>query len=186
VGGQRGETREERPSAALGRQSPPFAKGAKDGAPSSTFVMWRWLDGGPPRKAVPTRAVTSRLLCLLDMENSGASGSGIALASPLVEVERKSGGRHGVWFGTTLPDDFGDWREEYGFLRESVALLDKNYRAYLEFTGPDRVRYLNAILTNNVKDLLPNHGVVSLLLSPQGRILRVVCDDSRAADRGSG
>jgi folate-binding protein YgfZ len=111
------------------------------------------------------------LLCLLDMENSGASGSGIALASPLVEVERKSGGRHGVWFGTTLPDDFGNWREEYGFLRESVALLDKNYRAYLEFTGPDRVRYLNAILTNHVKDLLPNHGVVSLFLSPQGRIL---------------
>jgi folate-binding protein YgfZ len=105
------------------------------------------------------------------MENSGASGSGIALASPLVEVERKSGGRHGVWFGTTLPDDFGNWREEYGFLRESVALLDKNYRAYLEFTGPDRVRYLNAILTNHVKDLLPNHGVVSLFLSPQGRIL---------------
>jgi len=105
------------------------------------------------------------------MENFGAAGSEIALASPLVEVEREGGARHGVWFGTTLPDDFGDWRGEYGYLRESVALLDKNYRAILEFTGPDRVRYLNAILTNNVKDLLPNHGVVSLFLSPQGRIL---------------
>jgi folate-binding protein YgfZ len=105
------------------------------------------------------------------MDNSGAPVSAIALASPLVEVERKGGARHGAWFGTTLPDDFGDWRREYGFLRESVALLDKNYRAYLEFTGPDRVRYLNAILTNNVKDLLSNHGVVSLFLSPQGRIL---------------
>jgi len=105
------------------------------------------------------------------MDNSGAPVSAIALASPLVEVERKSGARHGVWFGTTLPDDFGDWRKEYGFLRESVALLDKNYRAYLEFTGPDRARYLNAILTNNVKDLAANHGIVSLFLSPQGRIL---------------
>jgi len=105
------------------------------------------------------------------MDNSGAPASAIVLASPLVEVERKGGAQHGVWFGTTLPDDFGDWRKEYGYLRESVALLDKNYRAYLEFTGADRVRYLNAILTNNVKDLLPHHGAVSLFLSPQGRIL---------------
>jgi folate-binding protein YgfZ len=111
------------------------------------------------------------LLCLYSMDNSGAPAPVVALASPLVDLERKTGARHGLWFGMTLPDDFGDWRKEYRYLRESVALLDKNYRAYLEFTGPDRVRYLNAILTNNVKDLAANHGSVSLFLSPQGRIL---------------
>jgi folate-binding protein YgfZ len=105
------------------------------------------------------------------MENTSAHAEVPVLASPLTELQRRTGARHGVWFGSTLPDDFGDWRKEYGFLRESVALLDKNYRAYLEFSGPDRVRYLNAILTNNIKDLLPNHGIVSLFLSPQGRIL---------------
>ena len=105
------------------------------------------------------------------MENTSAHEEAPVLASPLTGLQRRNGARHGVWFGTTLPDDFGDWRKEYGFLRESVALLDKNYRAYLEFRGPDRVRYLNAILTNNIKDLLPNHGIVSLFLSPQGRIL---------------
>jgi len=76
----------------------------------------------------------------------------------------------GVWFGCELPDSFGDWRAEYRTLRESVALLDKNYRAYLEFTGPDRMRYLNAILTNDIKLLRENHGTVSLFLSPQGHI----------------
>jgi len=76
----------------------------------------------------------------------------------------------GEWFGCALPSDFGDWREEYRFARESVALLDKNYRAYLAFTGPDRVRYLNAILTNNIKDLKTGEGVPSLFLNPQGRI----------------
>jgi aminomethyltransferase len=50
-------------------------------------------------------------------------------------------------------------------------VIDKNYQAYFSFRGPDRVRYLNAILTNNVKELGPRHGVVSLLLNPQGRIL---------------
>jgi folate-binding protein YgfZ len=77
----------------------------------------------------------------------------------------------GVWFGCALPSDFGDWLAEYRFARTSVALIDKNYRAYLSFSGPDRVRYLNAILTNNIKDLANDCGIVSLLLNPQGHIL---------------
>jgi len=113
------------------------------------------------------RQGSAKLEC---MESSGTEVRTAALSSPLVELQSQRGARHGVWFGTILPNDFGDWRKEYGFLRESVALLDKNYRAYLEFTGPDRLRYLNAILTNNIRDLLPNHGIVSLFLSPQGRI----------------
>jgi folate-binding protein YgfZ len=82
-----------------------------------------------------------------------------------------AGAKMGVWLGCALPDDFGDAAAEYRYARESVALIDKNYRAYLSFTGPDRVRYLNAILTNNIKDLRAGHGIVSLLLNPQGHIL---------------
>jgi folate-binding protein YgfZ len=93
-----------------------------------------------------------------------------AIPTPLAELHRSAGAHVGIWFGCTLPDDFGDWRVEYRFARESVALLDKSYRAYFDFTGPDRVRYLNAILTNNIKDLRENHGVASLFLNPQGHI----------------
>ena len=77
----------------------------------------------------------------------------------------------GAWFGCALPVDFGDWQREYWFAHKSVALIDKNYRCYFSFTGPDRVRYLNAIFTNNIKDLAPSQGNASLLLNPQGRIL---------------
>ena len=93
-----------------------------------------------------------------------------ALSTPLAEFHRKSGAHMGTWFGCDLPDDFGHWRNEYRFARESVALIDKNYRVYLNFTGPDRVRYLNAILTNNIKGLSDHHGAVSLFLNPQGHI----------------
>jgi len=91
--------------------------------------------------------------------------------TPLAGVHRRAGAKMGVWFGCALPDDWGDAREEQRFANESVALIDKNYRAYFTFSGPDRVRYLNAILTNNIKDLGNGHGVVSLLLNAQGRIL---------------
>jgi folate-binding protein YgfZ len=93
------------------------------------------------------------------------------IETPLAGVHRRAGANMGVWFGCVLPDDWGDAREEQRLANESVALIDKNYRAYFTFTGPDRVRYLNAILTNNIKDLGNGQGVVSLLLNAQGRIL---------------
>lgn len=89
----------------------------------------------------------------------------------LAKLQADAGANMGVWFGCSLPNDFGDPEAEYRYANEGVALLDKNYRAYLSFTGPDRVRYLNAILTNNIKDLAPGHGNISLLLNPQGHIL---------------
>jgi folate-binding protein YgfZ len=93
------------------------------------------------------------------------------METPLAPLHRAANAKMGVWFGCALPDDFGDWRAEYAFARESVALIDKNYRAYISFMGPDRVRYLNAILTNDIKGLAENSGAISLLLNPQGRIL---------------
>ena len=94
-----------------------------------------------------------------------------ALETPLAAIHAAAGAKMGVWFGCAMPDDFGDEAAEYRHPRDTVALIDKNYRAYLSFTGPDRVRYLNAILTNNIKDLGTGHGIVSLLLNPQGHIL---------------
>ena len=59
-------------------------------------------------------------------------------------------------------------------MRETVALIDTNFRAFFSFTGPDRQRYVNAILTSNVRDLKPGQGAVGLLLNPQGHILAEV------------
>ena len=97
-----------------------------------------------------------------------------SLTTPLAALHAAAGAKMGVWFGCALPDYFGDAAAEYRSARDTVALIDKNYRAYLSFTGPDRVRYLNAILTNNIKDLAAGHGIVSLLLNPQGHILAEV------------
>jgi folate-binding protein YgfZ len=100
------------------------------------------------------------------MQNAEAT-----IETPLAGAHRRAGATMGMWFGCALPDDWGDAREEQRFANESVALIDKNYRAYFTFSGPDRVRYLNAILTNNIRDLQNGQGVGSLLLNAQGRIL---------------
>lgn len=104
-------------------------------------------------------------------KESATQNTEAPIETPLAGVHRRAGGTMGVWFGCALPDDWGNAREEQRFANESVALVDKNYRAYFTFSGPDRVRYLNAILTNNIKDLASGQGVASLLLNAQGRIL---------------
>jgi aminomethyltransferase len=103
-----------------------------------------------------------------DRENV-KDGAG-TLATALEGTHRANGAEMGAWFGCALPSSFGDWLAEYRALRETVGLIDKNYRAYLKFAGPDRVRYLNAILTNDIKGLQENHATISLFLNPQGHI----------------
>jgi folate-binding protein YgfZ len=93
------------------------------------------------------------------------------IETPLAETHRLAGADMGVWFGCDLPNSFGDWQLDYRALRGTVGLLDKNYRSCFRFTGPDRVRYLNAILTNDIKGLAENHANISLFLNPQGHIL---------------
>ncbi|HEY8670297.1 MAG TPA: folate-binding protein [Terriglobales bacterium] len=43
-------------------------------------------------------------------------------------------------------------------------------RARIVMTGSDRSRWLNGMVTNNIRDLEPGHGVYAFLLNPQGRI----------------
>ncbi len=94
-----------------------------------------------------------------------------ARETPLRAVESKLGATFATWFGCEMPDRFTSFDEEYRFALESAALVDKNYRAFLYFTGPDRERYLNAILTNDIRAAAPSQGVPCLLLNPQGHIL---------------
>jgi folate-binding protein YgfZ len=95
----------------------------------------------------------------------------MSIETPLREEHERTGARMGVWFGTYLPDDYGDFEAEYRRERESVAVVDTNFRLFAEFTGPDRVRYLNAITSGNIRDLAPGQSALGLLLNPQGHIL---------------
>jgi folate-binding protein YgfZ len=98
----------------------------------------------------------------------------MAIQTPLLELHTSAGATTGEYFGTLLPATFGSFDAEYRALRETVGLVDSNYRAFFSFTGPDRQRYLNALLTSNVRDLKPGQGAVGMLLNPQGHILAEV------------
>ena len=65
----------------------------------------------------------------------------------------------------------GAVRDEFRALRSTCGLYELRSRAHIRLTGNDRVRWLNGMLTNNVRDLAVGHGIYAFLLNPQGHIL---------------
>jgi folate-binding protein YgfZ len=67
--------------------------------------------------------------------------------------------------------DFGDVRSEFGTLLSGCGVYDLSSRVKIALTGSDRVRWLNGMVTNNIRDLAQGHGIYAFLLNPQGHIL---------------
>ncbi len=73
--------------------------------------------------------------------------------------------------GTETAARFGHSYEEFAALRNGCGVYDLGYRATISLTGSDRVRWLNGMVTNNIRDLAADRGIYAFLLNPQGRIL---------------
>src|SRR5258706_296344 len=81
-----------------------------------------------------------------------------------------AGARFGSYRGAETAAAFGDVAAGVGALRQRCAVFDLGWQSFIVVTGGDRVRWMNGMVTNNVRDLGLGHGVYSFLLNPQGRI----------------
>ena len=52
--------------------------------------------------------------------------------------------------GVVLPRHFGDAEGEYQTLRTGAAVVDLGFRTIVRATGPDRVTFLQGMLTNDL------------------------------------
>jgi folate-binding protein YgfZ len=73
--------------------------------------------------------------------------------------------------GVTTAAGFADPGSEFAALVGGCGVYDLGFRARISLTGGDRVRWLNGMVTNNIRDLASAHGAYAFLLNPQGRIL---------------
>ena len=67
--------------------------------------------------------------------------------------------------------NFGNVAEEVAALQDGSAVHDLGWMAFLKVTGEDRGRWLNGMVTNNTRDLEPDHGNYNFILTTQGRIV---------------
>ena len=82
-----------------------------------------------------------------------------------------AGTRQESYRGAETVASFGDTPAEFRALLEGSGLFDMSWQAKLVLTGGDRVRWLNGMVTNNVRDLAVGHGVYCFVLTAQGRIV---------------
>jgi folate-binding protein YgfZ len=79
--------------------------------------------------------------------------------------------RRGEYRGAETVAVYSDPRTEFAEMVSGCAIYDLGWRVKIELTGKDRVRWLNAMVTNNIRDLAAGRGVYAFVLTPQGRIL---------------
>src|SRR5574341_1283627 len=72
--------------------------------------------------------------------------------------------------GMEVPSHYGNYEQEYWALRKSVGVRDVSFFGKIQMSGKDRQRFLNGMLSNDVKMLAPGKGVWALFLDVKGHI----------------
>jgi folate-binding protein YgfZ len=90
---------------------------------------------------------------------------------PLHKLHRRWNARWQVVDGLELPADYGSSADEYRALKEGCGLLDRSDVARLELMGEDRHRFLNGLVTCEVKALGTGEGAYGYFTDRQGKIL---------------
>jgi len=104
----------------------------------------------------------------------------MSMAALQTYVEGLGATRLGEYRGATTAAAFSDPHTELAALRVGCGVCDLGFRAKIALPGKDRVRWLNGMVSNNIRDLAAGLGVYAFILNPQGHIL----GDLNAYNRG--
>ncbi len=111
-----------------------------------------------------------------------SAGTGASGGSPIRGIQDRLGAARGELAGREVVLDYGDLDAEARALREGVGWYELPGRELLEMSGEDRQRFLNGLVTCEVKELVPGQGTYGFVTSPKGKILadlRVLAADDR-------
>jgi folate-binding protein YgfZ len=72
--------------------------------------------------------------------------------------------------GAVTPRVFSSAQHELSAATGKTAIADLGYRTRIQVTGPDRLRWLNGMVSNAIQTLPDNHGNYNFILNAQGRI----------------
>jgi folate-binding protein YgfZ len=98
--------------------------------------------------------------------------------SALFDFHKHRGAAFAERDGWLLPTHYGNIAAEYDAVRKSAGIVDLSNRGLLQFTGDDRVSFLQGMLSNDLRLLKTFDGQHSTILNQQGKVLadvRVLC-----------
>ncbi len=110
--------------------------------------------------SIPSIETTSSIEDGAPVQPDTALASSLGSSSPPLTAYR----------GSQTAKVFSSTREELAALLARTGVYDLGWRSFLRCSGRDRVRWLNGMVTNSVKDLGENVGCYAFVLNAQGRI----------------
>ena len=102
----------------------------------------------------------------------------MAKQSSLTDFHKDNGAILAERDGWLLPIHFGNPAAEYTAARSTCGFIDLSHRGLLQLTGPDRLSFLQGMLSNDLRLLKPFEGQYATLLTQQGKVIadiRVLC-----------
>lgn len=91
--------------------------------------------------------------------------------APLRSLHRRLGARTGERSGTRVPLSYASVTEEVEVLRTACGWIDRSWTDRLEIAGADRQRFLNGMVTCEVRDLGEGGGAYGFVTSRKGGVL---------------
>jgi folate-binding protein YgfZ len=90
---------------------------------------------------------------------------------PLNDFHRSNGAAFVERDAWLLPAHFGNAAAEYAAVRSTAGFIDLSHRGLLQLTGPDRLSYLQGLVSNDLRSLNPGNGQYATFLTQQGKVL---------------
>jgi len=89
---------------------------------------------------------------------------------PTLDWHHQKGAVFEDYFGCEVPSHYGNYEQEYSLLRNSAGVRDVSHFGKIKVIGKDRQRFLNGMLTNEIKALENGKGAFALFLDVKGHI----------------
>jgi folate-binding protein YgfZ len=105
----------------------------------------------------------------------------VAKESPLSAFHKCNGAAFAEVDSWLLPLHFGNAAAEYDAVRSAAGLIDRCHRGLIQITGPDRLSFLQGMLSNDLRQIKPAEGQYATVLNQQGKVLgdvRVLCSEN--------
>ncbi len=91
--------------------------------------------------------------------------------TPLFAFNQQHGARFVDFGGWEMPVQYRSILEEHRVVRQRAGLFDVSHMGEVEVTGPDAVRFLDHLVTNDVTKLFPGRVLYSTMCQPDGGVV---------------
>jgi len=91
--------------------------------------------------------------------------------TPLFGFNQRHGARFVDFGGWEMPVQYRSILEEHRAVRQRAGLFDVSHMGEIEVTGPEAVRFLDRLVTNDVSKLFPGRVLYSAMCQPDGGVV---------------